>query len=120
MIHFHHFDSNPRFPPWWKSGVTFVGRCFRDDFLVSSEQHYDNMPMYYSAISHGCKNDNFQMKNYDIFLIFAQNIDRGYTLAPPQWGVRGMIHTVMLPCCTVKWTCTVPCAKAILAFIFAI
>ena len=25
---------------------------------------------------HGCKKDNFQMKNCDIFLIFAQNIDR--------------------------------------------
>ena len=30
------------------------------------------------------KNDNFQMKNCDIFLIFAQNIDCGYTLEPPQ------------------------------------
>ena len=28
-------------------------------------------------------NDNFQMKNCDIFLIFAPNIDRGYTLEPP-------------------------------------
>ena len=26
------------------------------------------------------------MKKYDIFLIFAQNIDRGYSLEPPQWG----------------------------------
>ena len=26
------------------------------------------------------------MKKCDIFLIFAQNIDRGYTLEPPQWG----------------------------------
>ena len=25
--------------------------------------HYENMPMPYSAIFHGCKNDNFQMKN---------------------------------------------------------
>ena len=40
--------------------------------------------MYYAAILHGCKNDNFQMKNCDIFLIFVQNIDRGYTLEPPQ------------------------------------
>ena len=31
-----------------------------------------------------CKNDNFLMKKCDIFLIFAQNIDRGYTLEPPQ------------------------------------
>ena len=35
------------------------------------------------AIFHGCKNDNFQMKKCDIFLIFGQNIDRGYTLEPP-------------------------------------
>ena len=39
-------------------------------------------PMQYTAIFHGCKNDNFQMKNCDIFLIFAQNIDRGHTLEP--------------------------------------
>ena len=33
---FYHFDSDPRFPPFslyvrWKSGVTFVRRCFRDE-----------------------------------------------------------------------------------------
>ena len=28
--------------------------------------------------------DNFQMKNYNIFLIFAQNIYCEYTLEPPQ------------------------------------
>ena len=27
---------------------------------------------------------NFQLKNFDIFLIFAQNIDCGYTLEPPR------------------------------------
>ena len=26
------------------------------------------------------------MTNFDIFLIFVQNIDCGYTLEPPQWG----------------------------------
>ena len=36
--------------------------------------------MQYTAIFHGCNNDNFQMKNCDIFLILAQNIDCGYTL----------------------------------------
>ena len=40
--------------------------------------------MQYTVIFHGCKNDNFQMKNSDIFLIFALNIDFGYTLEPPQ------------------------------------
>ena len=39
--------------------------------------------MQYTAIFHGCKNGKFQMKNYDIFLIFALNIDCGYTLEPP-------------------------------------
>ena len=33
---FYHFDFDPRFPPFllyvrWKSGVTFVRRCFHDD-----------------------------------------------------------------------------------------
>ena len=46
---------------------------------VLKMQHYENMPMQYTAIFHGCKNDNFQMKNCDIFLIFAQNIDCGYS-----------------------------------------
>ena len=29
------------------------------------------------------KNDNFQMKNFDVFLIIAKNIDCEYTLEPP-------------------------------------
>ena len=28
----------------------------------------------------------FQLKDFDIFLIFAQNIDCGYTLEPPRRG----------------------------------
>ena len=48
--------------------------------------HKENTPMQYNAIFHGCKNVNFQMKNYNIFLKFAQNIDCGYTLEPPQRG----------------------------------
>ena len=43
-------------------------------------EHYKNMPLQYTAIFQGCKNYNFQMKKCDIFLIFAQNIDCGYTL----------------------------------------
>ena len=39
IINFYHFDSDPRFPQFllyvrWKSGVTFVRRCFRDAKLV--------------------------------------------------------------------------------------
>ena len=40
--------------------------------------------MQYTATFYGCKNDKFQMKKCDIFLIFAQNIDLGYTLESPQ------------------------------------
>ena len=47
-------------------------------------KHYANMFVQYTAIFHGYKNDYFQMKKCDIFLIFAQNIDCGYTLEPPQ------------------------------------
>ena len=32
------------------------------------------------------KNENFHWKIFDIFLIFAQNIDCGYTLEPPRRG----------------------------------
>ena len=32
------------------------------------------------------KIENFQIKNSDIFLSSAQNIDCGYSLEPPQWG----------------------------------
>ena len=47
------------------------------------KRHYANMSVQYTAIFHGCKNDNFQMNFFDIFLIFAQNIDCVYTLEPP-------------------------------------
>ena len=36
--------------------------------------------MQYTAIFHGFKNVHFQMNFFNIFLIFAQNIDCGYTL----------------------------------------
>ena len=42
--------------------------------------------MQYTAIIHSCKNDNCHMKNCESFLIFAQHIDCGYALEPPQLG----------------------------------
>ena len=56
----------------------------RLNFNCRSKKHYANMSVQYTAIFHSCKNDNFQMKVFDIFLIFAQNIDCGYSLEPPQ------------------------------------
>ena len=46
--------------------------------------HYATTPIQYTIIYQGYKDDCFQMKNCHIFLIFAQNIDFGYTLEPPQ------------------------------------
>ena len=37
----------------------------------------------------GCKNENFQWTNFNIFLIFAQNIDCGYSLEPPRPRILG-------------------------------
>ena len=45
--------------------------------------HYSNTPVQYTAIFHDCKNVHFQVNCFNIFLIFAQNIDLGYTLEPP-------------------------------------
>ena len=50
------------------------------------KSHYANTPMQYTAIFQRCKNVHFQMKIFDIFLTFAQNIDCGYTLEPPNRG----------------------------------
>ena len=32
------------------------------------------------------KNENYKQKNIDVFIIFAQNMDCGYTLEPPRRG----------------------------------
>ena len=48
--------------------------------------HYEKAPMQHTAIFHGCTNDNFRLKFFYYFYIFAQNIDCGYTLEMPHWG----------------------------------
>ena len=48
--------------------------------------HYENMPMQYTKIFKVVKNEEFQQKFFDINLIFAQNIDCGFTLEPPRRG----------------------------------
>ena len=42
--------------------------------------------MQYTEFFLVAKNLKFHWKYFDIFLIFAQNIDCGYTLEPPQRG----------------------------------
>ena len=68
---------------------------FRDNFgpviSISDKKfkvryHYENLPMQYTETFSAVKIENFHQKYFDIFLIFAQNIDCGYTLEPPQRG----------------------------------
>ena len=54
--------------------------CAVGSAYINNEECDDNT----SANFNGSKHDNFQMLKCDIFLIFAQNIDCGYTLEPPQ------------------------------------
>ena len=42
--------------------------------------------MQYTEIFLALKFEKFQLKHFDIFLIFAQNIDCGYKLEPPRRG----------------------------------
>ena len=50
----------------------------------SHDSHYENLPMQYTETFSAAKVENFHQEYCDIFLIFAQNRDCGYTLEPPQ------------------------------------
>ena len=64
-------------------------------------KHYENMPMQYIQIFFKSENENFM----DIFFIFTQSIDCGYTLEPTRrqsmfWSknkkMRVPLHTPVL------------------------
>ena len=48
--------------------------------------HYENMPIQIILEILSPKNENFQIKNSDIFHISSQNTHCGYALEPPQRG----------------------------------
>ena len=60
------------------------------DLSDKSSSYNETLPMAPCNIQRSIfkvvKNENFQPKNVDIFLIFAQNIDCGYTLELPRRG----------------------------------
>ena len=63
----------------------------KEYILTCSHEHRQCIPL--RKLAHAInrdffslKNENFQQKNVDIFLIFAQNIDCGYTLEPLRRG----------------------------------
>ena len=47
---------------------------------------YKNLPMQYTEIFSAVKIEKLHQKIFDIFLIFAQNIDCGYLFEPPHQG----------------------------------
>ena len=49
-------------------------KCGWKGLPAQKKLHYENMFVQYTAIFHGCKTDNFQMKFFYIFLIFAQMV----------------------------------------------
>ena len=50
--------------------------------FVPLHVHYENTPKQFTVV----QNENFQQNDFDIFNVFAQNIDCGYTLEPPRQG----------------------------------
>ena len=68
--------------------------CILQDAM--STIHYENMPVQYTEIFKVLKNEKFQKKNFDIILIFAQNIDCGYTLNIPlrMYSLHGYVFVM--------------------------
>ena len=48
------------------------------------EKHYENTPIQIYTEKFTTKKWKFSDKKSDIFLIFAQNLDCGYSLEPPR------------------------------------
>ena len=63
-----------------------IERKFRNICLLKLLlYHYENLPMKYTETFLICKTEKiFSRFFFNIFLIFAQNIDYGYTLEPPR------------------------------------
>ena len=55
----------------------------------------ENITMLYTAIFHGCKKDNFQIKNCDFNFNFAQNIDEAVLTSTHNLCLRAKIRKKM-------------------------
>ena len=63
-------------------GMLIIGRCSLHMLSLTLRKHaYSNILKILQP-----KQENFQIKNSDIFHISAQNIDCGYLLEPPRRG----------------------------------
>ena len=68
---------------WCKDYEAWVSLAISQRWLLS---HNENTPIQLYWKFYHQKNENFQIKNSDIFHISAQNIDCGYSLEPPRRG----------------------------------
>ena len=70
--------------------MVFVKQAFKvvnvQILHIFLQTHYENLPMQYTKIFFQFKNRKFSSEKIDIFLIFAKNIDCGYTIEPPRRG----------------------------------
>ena len=60
----------------------------------AAPNYYENTPMQIILKMLPPKNENFQIKNSDIFHISAQNIDCVYSLEPPQRSGSNEYHNL--------------------------
>ena len=75
IIHFYHFDSDPRFPLFllyvrWKSGVTFVRRCFRDE--VSSALIIISWLIYFTSVARKHKLEGVAFVSISVYVSRAK------------------------------------------------
>ena len=79
----HHCSFSLKVPLWGTSNEyqQHIFSCSSSKKNTLRKHDYSNILQFLLP-----KNENFQIKNSDIFLISAQNIDCGYSLEPPQWG----------------------------------
>ena len=64
--------------------TTLIGDLSRETGESWGRGHYENTPMQYTAIFRDVKMTIFRYFFFYYFHIFAQNIDCGYMLEPPQ------------------------------------
>ena len=78
------FSRCPSVRPLVRYVLVLAGTSNKHCLLICL--HYENTPIQIYRKFHLQRNENFQIKNSDIFHISAQNIDCGYLLEPPRGG----------------------------------
>ena len=74
----HPYQTEKFFSSFLKNFQTYL----KDIYFHITKTRPCNLQQFFTVV----KKNNFQMKNYDIFYIFAQNIDCWYTFEPPHLG----------------------------------